>query len=252
MRHQRKNKEAEDIIIGRNPVVEAIKKGYEIEKIIIQDTIRGEFEKEIRGLCKELGIPLSKAPTEKLNFITGRKNHQGIVGFISPIKFQKLEDIIAMAFAEGKNPSVMVLEGVSDVRNLAAIARSALVFGFDALVITSKNRARINADAVKASAGAILKIPVCREKNMISIFEILSVNGIKSFATDLAADNFIGASDLTGPSAIVMGSEEKGLSLETKRMSSQLVKIPQASDFDSLNVSVAAGIIMYELNRQRL
>lgn len=240
-----------ELIYGRNPIVEAINEGKEFEKIYIQDSMRGETEKEIRALCKEFNIPLSRVPTEKLNYLSRNQNHQGLIGSISPIIYQNLDLILAHVYEQGRNPLIMVLEGVSDVRNLGAIARSALLFGADALVFTAKNNASINADTIKASAGAILQIPVCREKNMMSILDLIQSYGLKILATDLQGASFIGDVNLSEPIAIIMGAEEKGVTLETLRRSDQRIKIPQQSNFDSLNVSVAAGVILYETARQR-
>ena len=246
------NKEYDNIIFGRHPVLEAISQNKVIDKLYLADNIRGEFEKEIRNLVKEKNIPLSKVPPVKLNQLSNKQNHQGILAFISAVEFQNLDDIIANAFMEGKNPLILVLESVTDVRNLAAIARSALVFGADALVITSKKSAAIGGDAVKSSAGAILKIPVCREKNMISIIEKLRENGIAIYSTALNPQaESLEKVDLKNPLAIVMGGEGEGVTLETIRASDKLIIIPQATQFDSLNVSVAAGIVLYEINRQR-
>lgn len=242
---------AGELIYGRNPIVEAIKKGNEFEKIYIQDSMRGETEKEIRSLCKEYNIPLSRVPTEKLNYLSRNQNHQGLIGSISPIIYQNLDLILAHVYEQGRNPLIVVLEGVSDVRNLGAIARSALLFGADALVFTAKNNASINADTIKSSAGAILQIPVCREKNMMTIIDLIQSYGVKILATDLQGASYIGEVNLTEPIAIIMGAEEKGVTLETLRRSDQRIKIPQQTDFDSLNVSVAAGVILYETLRQR-
>lgn len=254
MHHNFQNKSKPDsalMLIGRNPIIEAVKNGKELEKIFIQANLRGEYEKEIRQLSKEYNIPLVKVPQEKLNSLANNKNHQGIVAFISPVKFQQLSDVLPHVFAEGKSPCIFVLESVSDVRNLAAIARSAYVMGVDAIVITSKNSARINEDTVKISAGAILNIPVCREKNMIEVIKILNENGIKIFATDLKGATLIENVDFNVPCAVVMGDEHSGVTLETLRASDEKIKIRQESDFDSLNVSVAAGMIMYEISKQR-
>lgn len=239
------------MLIGRNPILEAIESGKEIEKIFVQANLKGEIEKEIRHLSKEHNIPLVKVPLEKLNTLSNQNKHQGLLAFISPIKFQKLDDVIAQLFTEGKTPSFMVLESVSDVRNLAAIVRSAYVLGFHALVISSKNTARINEETVKISAGAILNLPVCREKNMIEIIDTLKQNGIKIFATDLQGSKPVHDCDYDLPLAIIMGDEHSGVTLETLREADEKIKIPQYGDFDSLNVSVAAGIIMYEVSRQR-
>jgi 23S rRNA (guanosine2251-2'-O)-methyltransferase len=250
-RRQKPSKTDNLLLIGRNPIVEAIEDGKEIEKIFINATLRGEFEKEIRQLSKTYNIPVVKVPPEKLNFLANNQNHQGILAYVSPVKFQKLAEVIPHIYAEGKMPSFVILEGVSDVRNLAAIARSALVMGIDALVITAKNTARINEETVKISAGAILKIPVCREKNMFDVIETLQSNGIKIYATDLREATPIHQADFNLPMAFILGDEHLGVTPESIKASDERIKIPQPIDFDSLNVSVAAGVIMYEMVRQR-
>lgn len=246
------NKEKEtNIIVGRNPVLEAIESGKQIEKVYINVELRGEFEKSIRHATKEALIPLVKVPGEKLNKLCNHHNHQGIIAMISPIVYQNLDDVIAFVFEQGKNPNFLVLESVSDVRNLAAISRSAYVMGVDAIITTTKNAAQINEDTVKISAGAILNIPICREKNMIEVLDKLHQSGIRILATDLKGAIEIDQVDLSVPLAIIMGDEHSGVTFETLKVSDEKIKIPQASDFDSLNVSVAAGIIMYEIQRQR-
>ncbi|HOY14723.1 MAG TPA: 23S rRNA (guanosine(2251)-2'-O)-methyltransferase RlmB [Saprospiraceae bacterium] len=245
-------KQADNIVLmGRNPLVEALNEGKDIEKVFILDSLRGDIEKEIRGICKDQNIPLSRVPNEKLNALAGNRNHQGVVGMISPIHFQELDDVLSLAFEQGKSPAIVILEGVSDVRNMAAICRSALVFGMDAVVITAKKHAAINSDTIKISAGAILNIPVCREKNMNAVLEKCKMYGIQILATDLHGAVVIDACDFSGPVAIVMGAEDMGVTPETLKQADQKIKIPQISDFDSLNVSVAAGIIFYQLMRSR-
>lgn len=240
------------VLIGRNPLIEAIHQGRDIEKIFVLDSLRGDLEKEVRQICKERNIPLSRVPGEKLVSLCGSRNHQGVVAFISPVVFQELGAVLSFAFEMGKNPAIVVLEGVSDVRNMAAICRSALVFGMDAVVITSKKHAALNADTIKISAGAILEIPVCREKNMQSVLEKCKLYGLKVLATDLQGAVDIKAAPLDEPVAIVMGSEDSGVTVETLRQADGRIIIPQVSDFDSLNVSVAAGILFYEVMRQRM
>ncbi len=244
--------ELDNVVFGRHPVVDAINQQKEIDKIYLADNIRGEFEKEIRHLTTLHNIPLSKVPLQKLNQLSNRQNHQGVLAYISPVEFQDLDNVIASVFAEGRNPLIIVLESVTDVRNLAAISRSALVFGADAVVMTTKKSAGISGDAIKISAGAILKIPICREKNMFTVIDKLKVNGIKIFSTALDPKALaIGKADLTQPLAIVMGGEGEGITLETKRASDYMIIIPQVAEFDSLNVSVAAGVVLYEVMRQR-
>ena len=240
-----------DIIFGKNPVLEAFNSGAEIEKIIVQDTLRGETEKEIRALCQVNNIPLSKAPLERLNFLSRNQNHQGVIAYLSPVEYQKLDDVLSMVYDKGLLPLIVVVEGISDVRNFAAIARSAFVFGAHALVTTSKNSARINEEAVKTSAGTLLKIPVCRERNMSEVLDTLHGYGIKIMATDLKSAVEIDDCDFAVGTAIILGSEGKGVIPETLRRSDIRIKIPHVENFDSLNVSVAAGIILYEVQRQR-
>lgn len=241
-----------NILIGRNPLVEAINQGRDIEKIFILDSLRGDLEKEIRKISKEKNIPLSRVPNEKLSSLCSSRSHQGIVAFISPVVFQDLQDVLAHKFDQGLNPAVVVLEGVSDVRNMAAICRSALVFGIDAVVITSKKHAALNADAIKISAGAMLNIPICREKNMIAVIEKCKLFGLKIYSTDLQGAQDIQEVALDEPVALVMGAEDSGVSLETRIASDGRIKIPQIAEFDSLNVSVAAGILFYEVMRKRM
>jgi 23S rRNA (guanosine2251-2'-O)-methyltransferase len=248
----RQNQGQNLILIGRNPIIEAIQQGKEIEKVFVNNQLRGEVEKELRQACKDHGIPQVKVPIEKINSLVGNKNHQGIIAFISPVVFQELEDVISHVFNDGRAPLIIVLESVSDVRNLAAISRSALVLGADAVVITAKNSARINEDTVKVSAGAILNIPVCRPKNMLEVIRILKDNGIKIYSTDLNGAIPVQDANFTEPVAIVMGDEHSGVTLETLRASDEKIKIPQIAEFDSLNVSVAAGIILYEAMKQRI
>ena len=254
MQHfKKKNENIDDnlMIVGKNAVIEAIRTGKEIDKVFIQANLRGEFEKEIRQLTKTNNLPLVKVPLEKLNMLAGNGKHQGILAFISPVKYQSLADVIPHLFAEGRMPAILVLESVSDVRNFAAIARSAHVMGMDALVVTSKNSARINEETVRISAGAILNIPVCREKNMFEVIDLLHAHGIKIYATDLRGATPIDKSDFNMPMAVIMGDEHHGVTPESLKASDERIKIPQASGFDSLNVSVASGIIMYEIYRQR-
>ncbi len=240
-----------NLIYGKNPVIEALRSSLTIEKVLINNRLRGEVEKTIRRLCKEKQVPLVKVPMDKLDYLSYKQAHQGVAAFISPITFAKLEDVLQQKFEEGKDPLIVVLEGVSDVRNAGAIARSAYAFDVDAVVFPMKNSARINDDTVKISAGALLNIPVCREQNMSIILDKCRQHGLEIVVTDVKTEELIGDGSYNHPCAIVMGSEDRGITPETRKEADRIVKIPHASRFDSLNVSVATGIVLYEVFSQR-
>ena len=242
--------DSEDIIFGRNPVIEAIRSGKEIDKILLLKSIRGEFEKEVRHACKDHDIPLQYVPGHKLDKLT-RKNHQGIIAFSSIIQYQSLENLTPLLYEKGITPLLLILDGVSDVRNFGAIVRSAEVLGAHGIIIGEKNSARINADAMKTSAGALLRIPICREKSLSNSIQYLSTAGFSIFATDLNTDSYISDCDFSGPCAVVIGSEGEGVGKDLLNRSDQKFKIPQVGETDSLNVSVASGVILYEILKQR-
>jgi 23S rRNA (guanosine2251-2'-O)-methyltransferase len=240
-----------DLIVGRNAITEAIDAGIEIEKIYLLHTLRGEFEVEIRNFCRQHNIPLAKVPEVKLNELTKNRNHQGVVGIISGIKFCDYKKVIADVFEENKEPFIVVAEGITDVRNIGAIARSAHYFGAHLLILAGNTSGRINEDAIKASAGAILSIPVSRAGSLLSLISELQQFHIRVIATSLNHATDIQETDLSGPLAFILGNEEKGVHYKVLEIVDECVKIPQVSDFDSLNVSVAAGIVLYEANRQK-
>ncbi|MCH2046486.1 MAG: 23S rRNA (guanosine(2251)-2'-O)-methyltransferase RlmB [Saprospiraceae bacterium] len=237
------------MIYGRHPIEDALKEGKSFEKIIILQSIRGEFEKRIRQYCKELNIPLQTAPKERLNKIT-RKNHQGIIGFVAIVAYQSLEDVVGMMYDQGM-PLFIVLDGVTDVRNMGAIARSAEASGANALIIPKKGNAQINEEAVKTSAGALNTLPVCRVNSLVTTVEYLQMNGIQVVAADLDGGQFLYEVDMTAPLAIVVGAEDKGVSKEVLKRVDIRFKIPMNGKTDSFNVSVATGITLYETLRQR-
>lgn len=241
-----------DIIFGKNPVIEAIESGVDIEKIYMLNTLRGETEVYFRRVCKDKNIPLSKVPEIKLKELSRNKVHQGLVALISPVTYHNLDDVIVRVFEKGKVPLIIIADGVTDVRNLGALARSAYFFGADALVLSGGMGGRINDDAVKTSAGALLKIPVCRNTSLFNLISDLQSAGISVIATGLKTEKIISEADLTGPVAIILGSEDKGLNPKVNEVVDEVVKIPAGTEFDSLNVSVAGGIILYETYRQRL
>jgi len=244
-------KDTTTIIYGRHPIVDAIQAGQTIDKILLQQGTRGELEKEIRHLSKEYGIPLQYVPKEKLSQIT-KGNHQGIVGFISLVQYYLLEDVLPGIFEKSETPLILLLDGVTDVRNFGAIARSAEIAGVQTIVVPLKGSALINADAMKTSAGALAKIPVCRESSLAKAIDYLKLSGIRIFASDLKAEKMVYDLDFKQPIAILIGSEGEGINAALLRQADEVFKIPQVGTTDSLNVSVATGIILYEAMRQRI
>ncbi len=239
------------LIFGTHPVLEALRGGQPLEKVFLQIGLRGEVEKETRHLCRERGVPLQFVPREKLSRLV-KGAHQGIVAAVPTVEFQKLEDVLPQIFEKGETPLLIVLEGVTDVRNVGAIARSALVAGAHAVVLPKNNSALLNEEAMKASAGALNHLPVCRENSLSAAIDFLKNSGVTVVATDLMEESQpIFAVDLTGPTAILLGSEGEGLATAILRKADHIAKIPQTVDFDSYNVSVAAGICLYEAIRQR-
>ena len=244
-------KERNDIIYGRHPVLEALNSGQPVDKVFLQQGTRGEFEKELRNLCKAHEVPFTIIPQAKLGRMT-RGNHQGVVAQMAAAAYQKVEDLIPHLYERGVTPLLLLLDGVTDVRNLGAIARSAEVCGAHGIIIPRKNSAGLTADAVKSSAGALLRLPVCREKSLVNVVETLRMNGIQVIASDLQAEGYLDELELTGPLCIVMGAEGEGISEGVGRAADVRFRIPQAGELNSFNVSVAAGILLYETMRKRL
>lgn len=248
--YKNKQRPEKDMIFGIRAVIEAIQSGSEIDKILVRRDMTSELSRELFTALNGLEVPVQKVPLEKLNRIT-LKNHQGVIAFISPVTFQHIEDIIPSIYEEGRMPFIVVLDGVTDVRNFGAIARTCECAGVDAIVVPIKGGAALNGDAVKTSAGALLKIPVCREHNIVNALKFIASSGIKVVAaTEKASQNYTETS-MSEPLAIVMGAEDEGVSPEILRLCDNMVKIPMLGTIDSLNVSVAAGVLIYEAVRQR-
>ncbi|MFN8406075.1 MAG: 23S rRNA (guanosine(2251)-2'-O)-methyltransferase RlmB [Sphingobacteriaceae bacterium] len=247
-----KNKgESNQLIFGTRAVIEAIKEGKELANLYIQRGLSGGTFLELRDLLKKYEISFQSVPAEKLHRLTP-KNHQGVVAFISPITYQKITDIIPSIYEKGEIPLILVLDGITDVRNLGAIARTAVCSGVHALVVPTKGSAQVNPDAIKTSAGALFKIPVCRHENLLHTTKFLQESGLQLIACTEKAKNDLYQLDYTIPTAIIMGSEEDGISPTLIRTADHLAKIPIFGALDSLNVSVSAGIILYEAVRQRM
>ncbi len=239
-----------DIIYGKNPILEAIENGILLDKILIQNDMRGETEKEIRHLAKKNGINLTYVPKEKLSKIAPSA-HQGLVAYISKIVYANLQNILENSKAEGKIPTLVILDGITDVRNMGAIARSAEIFNIDALIVLEKNSAQINEEAIKASAGALLSIPVCREKSLAVLLETLINEGFQVWAADLNTEKKLGDIPTNEPIALVLGAEGSGISKVTKDYADGIFSIDQGGKIQSLNVSVAAGIIFHHIFAQK-
>ena len=236
-------------IKGIRPVLEAIDAGREIEKVLIQHGLTGNTVKELRLKLTDLHIPVQTVPVEKLNRIT-RSNHQGIIAYISGIIYASLDHVISSVFQRGQSPRVIILDRISDVRNFGAIARTVEVLGFDAIIIPLRGGAMINEDAMKTSAGALNHIPVCREADLAGTVRYLKECGMEVFAcTEKATENLY-AQDLTGPLALMFGSEEDGISPALLKAANRLVQIPMRGKIASLNVSVSVAIAAAEVMRQ--
>lgn len=241
----------EDYVFGIRATIEAIKADKQINKILVQKGLNNDLYKELLPLLRPFQKIIQSVPGEKLNRVT-RKNHQGVICFISPVHYFKLEDILPGIYEQGKVPAILILDRVTDVRNFGAIARTAECNGFDAIVIPRKGSAQITADAIKTSAGALHKIPVCREPYLDRVIEYLQDYGVKVVACSEKTENHTFDVDMTGPTAIIMGSEENGVTSDYLKRADAIARIPMTGTIESLNVSVACGIISYELIRQRI
>ena len=241
----------DDFIFGLRPVMEALEAGKTVDKIFLQNALTGEIYFELKQLLAKHNLRPNYVPVEKLNRFT-RKNHQGVVAFISDVPFHKIEDVLPQLFEEGKTPFILILDRLTDVRNFGAICRTAECVGVDAILIPEKGGAPINSDAIKTSAGAIYNIKICKEKNLAHSVDFLQQSGIKVFAATEKAQKLIYDVDFTEPCAIVMGNEETGISKEVLHHSDEKIKLPIEGKTQSLNVSVACGAILYEAVRQKI
>ena len=240
-----------DYIFGIHPAIEAIESGRTIDKLFIKKDLHGDLAIRLCHLAKERGIPVQRVPVERLNKIT-RKNNQGVVAQIAAVAYCRLADIVPTLFEDGVLPFILVLDGITDVRNFGAIARTAECCGVNAIVIPTRGSVSVGADAVKTSAGALLHIPVCREESLVKAVEYLRASGCQVVcSTEKSSENYTLA-DFTTPVALVMGAEDIGISSEILKIADTRAAIPMFGHIGSLNVSVAAGVMMYEVVRQRL
>ncbi len=238
-----------NLIYGMRPVMEAIAAGKEIDRLMLQQGLKGELVPELRRLMSEYNIPFQYVPGEKLNRLI-RGNHQGVVCFISPITFQPVENLLMSVYERGEVPLFVILDRITDVRNLGAIARTAECAGAHGLIIPERGSAPVNADAVKTSAGALTTLPVHRSANLKHTIDYLKESGLSIVAASERGERPYFEAILSGPTALIMGSEEDGVSPEYLKRCDQIVAIPMKGTIGSLNVSVATGILLFEIARQ--
>lgn len=239
-----------DYIFGIRAIIEAIESGKSIDKVLVRKDLNGELAHELFCRVKEYGVLMQRVPQERLNRIT-MKNHQGAIAMMSPIVYHKLDNLLPSLYEEGKNPFVVLLDGLTDTRNFGAIGRTCECAGVDGIVIPERNSVSVTPDAVKTSAGGLFYVPVCRERDILSAIRLLQASGIKVVAASEKGAKGYTELDLTVPVAIVMGSEDTGISQEVLRQCDEIASIPVNGNIGSLNVSVAAGVMMYEVVRQR-
>jgi 23S rRNA (guanosine2251-2'-O)-methyltransferase len=244
------NTEEKNYIFGIRAIIEAVNAGKTIDKLFIQKGLHNDLFAELWKLVRLKRINYKHVPLEKINRLTS-KNHQGVFAFISPIDFHNIEDVVPALYEQGKNPLILVLDRITDVRNFGAIARTAECAGVDAIIIPEQNAAAVNADAIKTSAGALHKITVCRTWNLKLAIQFMKESGIQLVGCTEKTQDIMYKPDYTPPTAIIMGSEEDGVSPELLKMCDVRAKIPLAGKIASLNVSVATGVVLYEAIRQR-
>jgi 23S rRNA (guanosine2251-2'-O)-methyltransferase len=246
----REKRETNQMVFGIRAVMEAIDSGKEIESLFVQRGLSGPLLLELKQMLSTYQIAYQQVPVEKLNRIT-RKNHQGVIGVISPITYSRIEDLLPMVYERGEVPLLLILDGVTDVRNFGAIARTATCAGAHAIIVPKKGSAEVNPDAIKTSAGALYKMDICREDNLSKTVKFLQESGVQIIVCTEKTSELVYTADLTVPTAFVLGSEEHGVSQELIRIADHLVKIPMVGEIASLNVSVSAAIALYEGVRQR-
>ena len=238
------------LIVGREKVIEAIKSGKQLDRIYLQATVHGDQIDEIKRLAQQFVIPINKVPVEKLDSLNV-SNHQGCVALISKVQYYNLQDVIDLVVENGEAPLLLLLDGITDIRNIGAIARTAYCCGVHAIIIPDKGVGALNEDAIVTSAGALEKIPICRVNSLMKAVDDLHLNGIKVLASEMTATVSLCDMNMTEPCAIVMGSEENGIYPALMKICDEQFKIPMKGDFESLNVSVATGMILYEVMRQK-
>ena len=251
MQTNEQKKENDSLVFGLRPIIEALRAGKEIDRLFVQTGLKNELFGELMSLLKKHNVPFQYVPIEKLNRLTS-KNHQGVVGYVSSVTYQKIQELLPLLFESGKTPLLLILDRITDVRNFGAIARTAECSGVHAIIIPKRGAAQINSDAMKTSTGALHTIPVCREDELKDVISFLRECGLQVIACTEKATDMYYQHDYTLPVAIIMGSEEDGISTEYIKAADALVKIPLQGQISSLNVSVASGVVLYEAVRQRM
>ena len=245
-----RRKAHENLVFGRQPVLALLEGEQDVDRVLIQGGAQGDVIQDIRDAARKRRVPVRTVPREKLNALTGGQ-HQGAIAFASPIRFQDLGDVLSLVIESGEAPLIIVLDGVQDVRNLGAIARTAWAAGAHALVIPAQDGAPVNADAVKTSAGALQEMPVCRSFDLHETLQELKLHGLAIWGAEAKGDHRPDGEDLTLPTAIILGGESSGLDPELRQDMDGLMGLPMAREFESYNVGVAAGMLLYEAQRQR-
>jgi 23S rRNA (guanosine2251-2'-O)-methyltransferase len=249
-RHQHQRPKKNTLVVGRAAIVEALQTGKQLDRIYMQTAVHGNLIDDIKTLAEKNNVPINKVPPEKINSFNVF-NHEGCIAQISKIQYQNLQDVISFIVDKGEVPLFIILDGITDIRNIGAIARSAFCFGVNAIIIPDKGVGSLNEDAILTSAGALEKIAVCRVNSLMKAVDELHMNGIKVFASEMKAAKKVYDLNFDEPCAIVMGGEEHGVYPALMKICDEQFQIPMPGDFESLNVSVATGVILYEAAKQR-
>lgn len=238
------------LIIGRIAVLTALQEGKELERVYMQSTLQGDVAEEIKRIALKRNVPVNKVPVEKLNSFNV-PNHEGVIALISKVQYQDLQNVVSFITEKGEAPLLLMLDGITDIRNIGGIARTAYCCGVHAIIIPEKGVGTLNEDAILTSAGALEKIAVCRVNSLMKAVDDLHLNGIKVYASEMTASTTIDNVDFSEPCCIIMGGEENGIYPALMKICDDKIKIPMKGDFESLNVSVATGMILYEAMKQR-
>ncbi len=249
-RHQHKRPKKNTLVYGRDAIINAMREGRQLDRIYMQTAVHGDSIDEIKILAEKNLVPINKVPVEKLNNFNV-SNHEGCIAQISKIQYQDLQNVISFVVENGEVPLFIILDGITDIRNIGAIARSAFCFGVHAIIIPDKGVGALNEDAILTSAGALENIAVCRVNSLMKAVDDLHMNGIKVYASEMSAKVAAHECVFSEPAAIVLGGEEKGIYPALLKVCDERFSIPMSGDFDSLNVGVATGIILYEASKQR-